>query len=273
MAIGPSLSTRARDSPQGFPKGRRSRECDRPLRTGPNRRGRLRAAHDRDAAPTVPARVAALDATNASRRRCSISPVSLRYGDVPLDRAPELVDAVARQRLRRHQLRHPTGPLLHLHHRANLAPQLIRHRVIGLVHDENVGDLHDARFEHLNRVAAAWLERDERRLRELRDRHLALPDAYRFDQHDVEAEGVHQQHGVGRRAGEAAEMPAAGHRANEDGLVGEVLGQADSIAEQRAVRKRRARIDRNDADALTERRVPCERGRRRASIYRRPAVR
>ena len=154
-----------------------------------------------------------------------------------------------RQRLRHDQFGHPARPVQHLHHRANLAAELIGHRVVGFVHDEHVGDLHDAGFEHLNRVAAARLQRDERRLRELGDFDLALSDADRFDQHDVEAERVHQQHRVGGRAGKAAEMSAAGHRANEDVAIGEMLGKADAIAEQRAVRERRARIDRDDADA------------------------
>ena len=177
------------------------------------------------------------------------------------------------QRLRRHEFRNPAGPLQHLHHRANLAPQLIGHRVIGLVDDENVGDLHDAGLEHLNRVAAARLQRDERRLRQLGDRDFALPDADRLDEHDVEAECVHQEHRVGGRAREAAEMSAARHRANEDRFVGEVLGEADAVAEQRAVRERRAGIDRDDADAACRARAPCERGRRRASTFRRPAAR
>ena len=110
-----------------------------------------------------------------------------------------------------------------------------------------------------------------RRLRELRDRDLALADADRFDQHHVETEGIHQQHRVGGRAGEAAEMSAARHRTNEDGVVGEVFGETDAIAEQRAVRERRAGIDRNDADALSERaRLAHEcRGERRFSDARR----
>ena len=137
--------------------------------------------------------------------------------------------------------------------------------MVGLVHDENVGDLHDARFEHLNGVAASRLERDQSRLREFRYRHLALPHTYRFDQYDVEAEGIHEQHGVGRGAGEAPEMPATGHGANEHVVVGKVFGQPNPIAEQRAVRKRRTRIDGNDADALSQRaclekeRVPSDR--------------
>ena len=160
----------------------------------------------------------------------------------------------------------------HLHHRTDLASQLIGHRVIGLVDDKDVGDLHDAGLEHLDRIAAAGLKRDERRVRQLRDRNLALADADRLDEHDVETECIHEHDRIGGRAGEAAQMPAARHRSNEDGFVGEVLGQPDAIAEQRAVRKRRARIDRDDADALAElSRLAHQSGRkRRLSDARRP---
>ena len=81
-----------------------------------------------------------------------------------------------------------------------------------------------------------------------------------------------KQHGVGRRTGEPAEMTAARHRANEDGIIGEVFGEPNAVAEQRAMRKRRAGIDRDHADALARgaRVANQARGERRLSDARRP---
>jgi len=126
--------------------------------------------------------------------------------------------------LRHDQFRDPTREVQHLHHRSDLASHLIGHRVIGLVDDEDVGNLHDAGFEHLHRIAAARLESDERRLRQLRDLDLALPHPDRLDQHDVYTEGIHEQHSIGRRSGHAAQVPAAGHRPNKHVGIDEVLG-------------------------------------------------
>ena len=74
--------------------------------------------------------------------------------------------------------------------------QLRRHRVIRFVHDEDVGDFEDARLEQLDRIAAARLQRDERRVREFGDLDLGLPDADRLDDDDVFAERVHERDGV-----------------------------------------------------------------------------
>ncbi len=122
---------------------------------------------------------------NASRRRRFDLARFVQIGGVSLDRAHELVDSLTAHRLRRDELGNPARPLQHLHHRSNLAPQLVGHWVIGLVDDEHVGDLHDAGLEHLNRIAAAGLQRDDRRLRELGDGDFALADADRLDQHET----------------------------------------------------------------------------------------
>ncbi len=147
-------------------------------------------------------------------------------GVVRDDRVPQLGDALAFERLGADQRRNPAREVEHLHHRADLALQLQRHRVVGLVDHEHVGDLEHAGLEHLHRVAAAGLQRDQRRVGDLGDLDLALADADRLDQHHVLAEGVHQRDRVGGRAGDPAQVPARGHRANEDVGVDEVLGQS-----------------------------------------------
>ena len=54
-----------------------------------------------------------------------------------------------------------------------------------------------------------------------------------------------------RRLGEAAEVAARAHRADEDVGVEEVVGEPDPVAEQRALRERARRVDRDDADGST----------------------
>ena len=66
------------------------------------------------------------------------------------------------------------------------------------------------------------------------DVDLALAHANGFEQDVVLARGVHQERGLKRRLGQAAERSAGRHRADEDALVQEVVGQADPIAEDGA---------------------------------------
>ena len=48
-----------------------------------------------------------------------------------------------------------------------------------------------------------------------------------------------------RRLGEAAEVAARAHRADEDAGIEEVVGEPDAVAEQRALRERARRVDRD----------------------------
>ena len=81
-----------------------------------------------------------------------------------------------------------------------------------------------------------------------RDLDLALPRADGLHEHDVLARRVEQENRLQRRLGEPAEMPARPHRADVDARVEEVIGEPDAVAEERAVRERARRIDRDDAD-------------------------
>src|SRR6185312_12661700 len=49
---------------------------------------------------------------------------------------------------------------------------------------------------------------------------------------------------------DAAEVPAGAHRADEDAVVEEVVGEPDAVAEQRPPRERAGGIDRHHADLL-----------------------
>ena len=82
---------------------------------------------------------------------------------------------------------------------------------------------------------------------------LALPRADRLEEDDVLARRVEDEQRLQRRLGETAEMAARPHRADEDAGVEEVVGEADAVAEQRAVRERARRVDRDDADRACSR--------------------
>ena len=84
----------------------------------------------------------------------------------------------------------------------------LRHRAVGalalgLVDDEDVGDLEDPGLDRLDVVAEARHEHDGRRVRGAHDVDLVLADADRLDEDHVEARGVEHVDGVARRAGEA----------------------------------------------------------------------
>ena len=76
---------------------------------------------------------------------------------------------------------------------------------------------------------------------------LALPGADRLEEDESLPDGVEDQHRLQRRLGEPAEVAARPHRADEDPRVEEVVGQPDPVAEQRTLRERARRIDRDDA--------------------------
>ena len=85
--------------------------------------------------------------------------------------------------------------------------------------------------------------------------------------------GVEHEQRLQRRLGEPAEVAARAHRADEDVGVEEVVGEADAVAEQRAVRERARRVDGDDADLLVALRARGGRAPRRGSTCRRPAGR
>ena len=160
----------------------------------------------------------------------------------------ELVDALALGRLGLDDRDLPVALRRERQDAADLAHHRLGHRVVGLVDDDDVGDLHDPRLERLDRVAAAWHEHEDDRIGVVDDVDLRLAHADGLEQDVLAAGGVHEQRGLQRRLAEPAERAAVGHRADEDAGIEEVLGEADAVAEQRAVRERRRRVDREDRD-------------------------
>ena len=133
-------------------------------------------------------------------------------------------------------------------HELDVVAQPVGARPIGLVDDEDVGDLHHARLQRLDRIARLRDEHDQRRVGGARDVELALPDADGLDEDAVEAERVEHVAHLARRRGEPAERAARRHRADEHARIERDALHADAVAEQRAAGERRRRIDRDDAD-------------------------
>jgi hypothetical protein len=121
--------------------------------------------------------------------------------------------------------------------------------VVGLVDDDDVGDLHDPGLQRLNAVSPAGHQHEQDRVGVVDDVDLGLPDADRLQEDVVAAGGVHQQRGLETCLAEAAQRTPVGHRADEHAGIEEVLGQPDAVAEQRALCERRRGIDRQHRDA------------------------
>ncbi len=79
------------------------------------------------------------------------------------------------------------------------------------------------------------------------------PDADGLDEHHVAAGGVEHPQRLRRRPGQPAEVAAGGHRADVDRRVERVVLHPHPVAEQRAARERRGRVDREHADPLVGR--------------------
>ena len=74
----------------------------------------------------------------------------------------------------------------------------VRELSVGLVDDDEVGELHDPALQALELVASAGRDEHEEQVDHRGDLHLRLADTDRLDQHDVEARGLAQQHRFAR---------------------------------------------------------------------------
>ena len=98
------------------------------------------------------------------------------------------------------------------------------------------------------RVAGAGHQHEQDGVGDADHLDLALAGADRLEEDELLAGRVEDEQRLQRRLREAAEMAARAHRADEDARVEEVVGEPDAVAEQRAVRERARRVDRDDAD-------------------------
>jgi hypothetical protein len=160
----------------------------------------------------------------------------------------ELLDAGAARRLGLDDRHAPAALRREAEHAADLAHHRVGQRMVGLVDDDDVGDLHHARLERLDGIARAGHQHQHDGVGVVDDVDLRLADADRLEEHVVAPRRVHQQRRLQRRLAQAAERAAVGHRADEHAGVEEVLGQADAVAENRALRERRRGVDRQHGD-------------------------
>ena len=118
---------------------------------------------------------------------------------------------------------------------------------IGLVHEEDVGQLEQARLHELDQVARCGLCDEYEGLDEIRDAGLGLPDADRLDDHVVEARG---QHVEARPCDfrEAAQLIAGCERSEEDACVAGGGAHPEAVSEQCPAGLPARRIDGEDAD-------------------------
>ena len=175
-------------------------------------------------------------------------PLLLEVRAMRLELLDELLDALAARGLGLDDRHAPPVLRRERQDAADLADHRVGQRVVGLVDDDDVRDLHDARLQRLHAVAGARDQHEHDRVGVVDDVDLRLPDADGLEEDVVLAARVHEQRGLERRLAQPAERAAVGHRADEDAGVEEVLGQPDAVAEQRAVGERRGGIDREDAD-------------------------
>src|SRR3954464_14252816 len=121
-------------------------------------------------------------------------PLLLDEGAMLVDLGRQLLDALAARRLGAQNRHLPSlGILGEGKDAADLADHRVGHRVVGLVDDDHVGDLHHPRLQRLDRIAGSRHQRQDDRVAVVDDVDLRLADADGLDQDVVFAGGVHDQ--------------------------------------------------------------------------------
>ena len=121
---------------------------------------------------------------------------------------------------------------------------------VGFVHDEDVGDFHEAGLEALDVVTHAGDEDDESDVGEAGDLDFILADADGFDEEHVFAAGFEDESDVRGGKGESAERAAGGHGAGVEAGVAGMLAQADAVAEKGAAGEGARWVDGDKANGL-----------------------
>ena len=117
----------------------------------------------------------------------------LEEASVLLDLGPELGNVLASHGLRQDDRRSPRALAVEREDRADLVQHRLRGGVIHLVDGDDVGDLHDPRFQCLDGVAGAGHQHQQHRIRDPDHLDLALAGADRLEQDDVLAGRVEQE--------------------------------------------------------------------------------
>src|SRR5437868_1798838 len=163
---------------------------------------------------------------------------------------PQVVHAPALGRDGLDNRRAPVAIPRQLEHHLQVADGVGGAVAVGLVDDEHVGDLQQARLVGLHPVAPPRVHDHDRRVGRAGHLDLDLTDADRLDDDPRLPGGVEDPHGLRCRQRQAAEVAARRHRTNEHALVRGVILHADPVAEDRATAEGAARVDREHADLL-----------------------
>ncbi len=161
------------------------------------------------------------------------------------------------------------GQVEHLH---QVTPGLVGTLAVGLVDDEDVGDLHQAGLVRLHAVAPPGVDDDDGGVRLAGDLDLDLADADGLDEDPTAPDRIEGSDGFGGCEREPAEVAACRHRTNEHPGVGCMVLHPYPVAENRTAGERRRGIDRKDGDLQLERTEMLDdrRGERRLAGSGRP---
>src|ERR1051325_7636843 len=121
---------------------------------------------------------------------------------------------------------------------------------ISLVDHEDVANLHDSGFDGLNVVTHSRYQDHHGNIRGFDDFDFVLTHAYSFNDDLRIAGRIENRYRVDSRSGQAAEIAACGHRANENAFVQPKRLHSYPVAENRAPGKRARRIDCNYPDSI-----------------------
>ena len=136
---------------------------------------------------------------------------------VPQHRVPQFGHPGALERAHRQHRRSPEG-IVRMDEpqgAGQLARRFLRlDRVgaVGLVHHDDVGELEHALLDALELVTGARQRQEHEGVHHGGHRHLGLPDPDGLHDHDIEARGLDEQHGLARLLRDAAEGGLAGRR-------------------------------------------------------------
>jgi hypothetical protein len=119
---------------------------------------------------------------------------------------------------------------------------------VGLVHQDQVGHLHDPAFHPLQLVAPRRGKEEDEEVAQFRDDGFALPDAHRLDQDQIEARGLAQRHRFAGAAGDAAKLGLAGRGANEGAGVTRQTLHPGLVAQDRPAGAGGGGVDGKDGD-------------------------
>src|SRR5579863_5791367 len=120
---------------------------------------------------------------------------------------------------------------------------------IAFVDHENIGDLHDARFDGLHVVTHARHQYQYRDIGQTHDVHFILAHAHRLNHNQIATRSVEHSGHVGRGTRQSAERTARCHASNINPRVGKMFLHADAVTQNCSAGVRAGGIDGDNAYA------------------------